>query len=564
MSSTTWWQRAAFAVLLATAVWAFTYRLGAMPLLDDPNEGEYAEVAREMVETGDFVSPQLNYVLFLNKPALEYWLIAVSDLAVGVNEFAARLPSAVAGVVIVLLVAWLGTTLFDAATGLLAGFILVATHEVRPDLILTAGIVGALVAFVHLLRAPAAARGWSARVRWALLGWQLSLAIGLLAKGMAALLLPGLACAAVIVSQRRFDLIRRLLHPRAWWLLLLMVAPWHVVTSLLHPGFAWDYIVNQHLLFFFDGKFPRDSVPVSLPMFWSAFALRLFPWSIFAPLGVMAAWQRLRRERDAYGDGLVLAWLAAVLLVFSAASSRMEHYSIPALPAAALMLARLFRESATDRRSTLGRAVTVHVVLFAALAAAGPFVVPQIVAAQEWLAPIGDFGTLARTTFTLLAVGTLVAAVAALAGRRAWIAPLIIATFVVEVPFFHHGLTLVARVNSSAPIATALRAFVEPQERLVVEASTEYQSCAGLNFYLRRKLDLLAPADFVPPPYLQPYVDDLFMTREQLLELWENERVYLVTDPLTPRRSLDASLPQPVYMVVRDNQRWAVTNRPFH
>jgi len=68
----------------------------------------------------------------------------------------------------------------------------------------------------------------------------------------------------------------------------------------------------------------------------------------------------------------------------------------------------------------------------------------------------------------------------------------------------------------------------------------------------------------VPPPYLQPYVNDLFLSHERLEELWRSERVYFVTDPLLTRHSLDGTLPQPVYIVVRDNLRWAVTNRAFH
>ncbi|MGH3056119.1 MAG: ArnT family glycosyltransferase, partial [Gaiellaceae bacterium] len=126
--------------LLALAACVFTYRLGATRLLDDPNEGEYAEVAREMVETGNWISPQLNYVPFLNKPPLTYWLIGAADLTFGINELSARLPSAVAALIIVGFVVWLGGLLFDTGTGLLAGFILLAmggffveSHEARPD-----------------------------------------------------------------------------------------------------------------------------------------------------------------------------------------------------------------------------------------------------------------------------------------------------------------------------------------------------------------------------------------------------------------------------------------------
>src|SRR5437879_6518455 len=112
-----WPHRGALLLLLTLAVWSFSYRLGAAPLLDDPTEAEYAEVGREMLETGDWISPQLNYVLFLNKPPLTYWMIALSDRLFGVNEFASRLPSVLAGLVVVLLVVALGTTLYDAETG---------------------------------------------------------------------------------------------------------------------------------------------------------------------------------------------------------------------------------------------------------------------------------------------------------------------------------------------------------------------------------------------------------------------------------------------------------------
>ena len=557
--------RGALVLLVVLAASAFTYRLGAAPLLDDPNEGEYAEVAREMVETGNWISPQLNYVLFLNKPPLSYWLIGTADLAFGVNELSARLPSALAALAIVVFVVWLGRLLFDAETGLLAGFILVATggffvesHTARPDLIFTAGIVGSLVAWTRLRQAAPTA------TRWPLIGLQVSLAVGVLAKGMLALLIPGLVFAVQIVAEGRFDLARRLLHPRAWWLLLLLVVPWHLAAAARHPGFFWDYVVNQHVLFFFDRKFPRDSAPVSLAMFWAAFALRLFPWTIFAPLAAGAAVWRAAHARDAASDRMMLTWAGVVLLFFSLSSSRMEHYSIPALPAAALLLAKLFRDYVHNASRGVTRLVTAHTLVFAALALAGPFVVPGIVAVREWLAPVHEMPPLARAVFMNLAGGALVAALAAVAGKRAWVAPAVIAAFVVTVPAFQYGLSLLARVNSSAPMAAVLRAQVGPDERVVYEVPVEYQNCAGFNFYLRRKLDLLRPTEFVAPPYLEPHVESLFISREELEKAWQAERVFFISDPLQTRTHLDGIVPQPFYIVARDTARWVVTNEPLH
>src|SRR5262249_21495924 len=156
-------------------------------------------------------------------------------------------------------------------------------------------------------------------------------------------LIPGLAIAAVMGFEHRFELARMVFHLRAWWLVVLLVAPWHVAATLQHPGFAWDYVVNQHILFFFDRKWPRDSVPVSLATFWAAFGLRAIPWTVVVPLAVITGVQRARRHAAAFGDRLILSWMAAVLLFFSASASRMEHYAIPALPAVALLVARLFR-----------------------------------------------------------------------------------------------------------------------------------------------------------------------------------------------------------------------------
>ena len=526
-----------------------------------------------MVETGDWLSPQLDYVAVPQQAAAALLDDRLSYLCIGVNEFAARLPSAVAGLLIILFVWRLGTLLFDVQTGLLAGLVLLATggffvetHEVRPDLLLTAAISGSLVAIARLIERPATPRPASATParRRALLGLQVALAAGLLAKGMLALIVPTCVVAVFIISERRFDVIAQLLHPRAWWLLLLLVAPWHLAMALQHTGFLWDYVINQHILFFFDRKIPRDSVPVSVPVFWGAFALRLFPWTVFAPLALIAAVQRARCRSERCGDRLLLAWTLTVLLFFSAAASRMEHYCIPALPAVALLIAKLLRDYAGDQPSGWPRSVTALVVVFAATSLAGPFLVPRIVAARSWLAPIHELPDIARQAFTLLAAGAAVAAAAALARRRLLVAPAIAAAFVLGIPMFTAGMGLIARVNSSRPMATVVATFAEPPERIVYEAPIEYQNCAGFNFYLRRRLDLVRPSDFVAPRYLEPYVDRLFITRDDLRTLWEADRIFFITDPLQARPVLDGVVPKPVYIVARDNVRWVVSNQPVH
>ncbi len=559
----TWLHRGAVALLLVLAAWGFSYQLGAAPLLDDPNEGEYAETAREMVETGDWLSPQLNYVLFLNKPPLTYWLIALSDRLFGVNAFAARVPSALAGIAIVVLVLRLGTVLFDIDTGLLAAFILVTTagffletHQVRPDRPLTAAIAGSLLSLAQLLRAPANDR---LRQRWPLIGWQAALAFGVLSKGLIAVVIPACVLLVLLVTERQLQLVFRLLHPRAWWLFAVLVAPWHIVMHLRHPGFLWDYIFEQHVLFFFDRKFPRDSVPVSLGTFWAALALRLFPWTIFVPLSAMTA-ATAGKRRLGCGERLALTWVASVLLLFSAAPSRMEHYTIPALPACALLLARFFREHARAPRRPMSMALTLHTAAMVAIALAGCLIVPGLIAADPWLAPVQAMPALAARVTAVFLGGFLLAALAALLRRQEWVAPLLVATFVPVIPLLVRGLQLVAHVDSSAALAGLVRARATPEMRVVLETPVEYQNCAGLNFYTGRKLDLLEPPGFAPPAYLTPHMKALFISRDQLAELWRTQPALLVTDPLAFRPRLDGTVPHPYTVVGRDHTRWLITN----
>lgn len=551
-------------VLLIVAAWALCSHLGQVPLLDDPNEGEYAEVAREMVETGEWISPQLNYVLFLNKPPLTYWLVGASYLAFGINEFAARLPVALTALLIVFLVTQLGTKLFDRDTGLLAGLILLScagffleAHLLRPDLLQVAAMTASFLALAYLYPAQASASASASRSP-ALIGWQVAIAVGLMSKGMVAVLVPGFVCVVLAVARRDTTLLRILLHPRAWWLLLVLMAPWHAIMSLRHEGFLWDYVVNQHVLFFFDKKWPRDSVPVALPVFWAAFAARLFPWTLFAPIAVFASMRRARL-RGAWNEQLVLAWMGAVLLLFSAAASRMEHYSIPALPPMALLIAKLLRDY--GREASHARTVAAHTLVTAVLMIAGVIVVPRLVMEQPWLATVGDFVPMARTVFLILASSAAAAAVLAFRGRRNYVAPALSLGFLAIVPYFLEGLTLVAKINSSAPLAAELAPLLVAPARVIYEAPVEYQNCAGFNFYLGRKLDLLAHPDFVPPPYLAAHTDKLYISRDTLRAAWPREPFFVITDPLRERRSIDGVVPVPAHVVGRDYCRLLISNR---
>jgi hypothetical protein len=130
-------------------------------------------------------------------------------------------------------------------------------------------------------------------------------------------------------------------------------------------------------------------------------------------------------------------------------------------------------------------------------------------------------------------------------------------------PLMQAGLVAIAPINSTASLAAIIRETPGAEEATIVfEAPIEYQSCAGLNFYLERRIVLLKPPGFVAPPYLEPHRDQLFLERAELERRWNSEPILFVSDPLAPmNRALHQIVPDPFFVVARTNNRWLVSNR---
>src|SRR5438132_50930 len=332
------------------------------------NEARYAEVAREMVLSGDWISPHLDFTLFLDKPPLVFWLAALVFRLAGPTEWA-RLVSVGAAVVALLATCRLGALLYGGPAGLVAGLALATSlgfvleaRTLRPDMILTATVVVALLCW------QTAECGGARRARW-LTGLYAALGVGVLAKGLVPLVLAGLPIAAVTLRDHGWPGFARLRPGLGLLCLAAIVLPWHVAAALQHPGFAWDYVVNQHLLFFLDRKLPRDSEGDSLGFFLAAFAGRAIPWMLLVPLTVREAVRGVRRTASdpARATFVLWSWVGGLLLFFSFAPSRLEHYSIPALPAAALLAARTWQRA---RAGGLPRAAWRYLGVVGALVAA--------------------------------------------------------------------------------------------------------------------------------------------------------------------------------------------------
>ncbi|MHB8381277.1 MAG: ArnT family glycosyltransferase, partial [Candidatus Binataceae bacterium] len=221
------------------------------PPLWEPDEGRYAEIPREMLLSGDLVTPRDDFVRYLEKPPLVYWLTAASIRVLGRNEFAVRLPVALFSIGQVVITAVLGEAILGPAAGLAAagalalsalffGFARFATLDPALAFFVTAG----LAAFYAAARAPALGAG--AGRRWMLLAAAM-FALGTLAKGPVALVLGGGVALTDLLVERRWSEIPRMPLLSCALVYGLIAVPWFVLVALRNPGFMHFFFVHEHL-----------------------------------------------------------------------------------------------------------------------------------------------------------------------------------------------------------------------------------------------------------------------------------------------------------------------------
>jgi 4-amino-4-deoxy-L-arabinose transferase-like glycosyltransferase len=399
------------AAAVAVAYFAF---LGSVPL-SQPDEGRYAEIAREMLERGDWVTPTQNYVVYFEKPTLQYWLTAGAFAVLGTNEWAARLWPALAALFGIAATGAVGRRLHGARTGEAAALILAASPlwyaggrlAVLDELFsaLCAGSLLAFVAFEHTDRPGTRRAAWAA--------FYVLAALATLTKGLIGVVFPALIVGAYIALTGRFALLRQLRLARGALVYLAVAAPWFVIASLRNPDFAWFFFVREHLLRYTTTLHRRDE-----PFYYFVvFGLGgLLPFTIHLLPALRDAVARARRApRGAPSPDLfLLLWAGLVFAFFSASSSKLPLYILPIFPALALLTARRVAELDACAKPA-GRWPWPHRACFLLLAAAGAAVLAApALAARPGLAPLPPLLPIALPA----AAGTAVAlALAATRGR---------------------------------------------------------------------------------------------------------------------------------------------------
>src|SRR5437588_11124202 len=341
-------------IVLAAASLVFLVSVVSPPRLMDDVDAVQAQIARNMLASGDYVSARLDGVAYLEKAPLIYWMMAASYRVFGVHDWAARLPLALG----VLLLCWttyrFARWAFDEASALYSGTALATciglflfTRILIPDALLALTITGAIWAWLRLLDPDEEAK--FAYV--AQLG--ICLGLGLLLKGLIAAVFPVLAGLAYMSCTRQIFAAtawKRLRLPWVIGIALLIAVPWHVLATLRNPpyfafsmhsgpgeyrGFFWFYFINEHLLRFLNLRYPRDYNTVPRLWFWLLNLVWLFPWSAY--LVASATLNYNPSDRSGRVRLMTLCWVGVVMLFFTFSTTQ-EYYSRPIYPAVALLI----------------------------------------------------------------------------------------------------------------------------------------------------------------------------------------------------------------------------------
>lgn len=334
-------------------------RIGGHPL-QDPDEGRYAEIAREMLVSGDWLTPHLNSVKYYEKPPLFYWLVGLSFAVFGLHEWAARLVPALASLLVVACTFGLGRAMLGPRAAWIGAAILATSplffglgQAVVIDMVLTAATTTTLAAFWFAHR--------SKRKRPWVLVVAASAALGVLAKGLVALVLPGMIALAALLVWRDVPTLRALVNWRPIALFLGIAGPWFVLVWHAHPEFAYYLFVREH--------FERFTAQVGHPegpfYYLPVLLLGPLPWSVWAIL--LAASRDARAALRAIPIEVrwfLSLWAGIVLTFFTAASSKLAPYILPALPPMALLLGAWIDRLLEWRAAPLRTALRVNAVLY--------------------------------------------------------------------------------------------------------------------------------------------------------------------------------------------------------
>jgi 4-amino-4-deoxy-L-arabinose transferase-like glycosyltransferase len=557
----------------------YLLRLGQAPFLDPP-EGLHAEIARSIATVGGWTTLHVDGIRYFDKPPVLYWLTALSFAVAGPTESAARLWPALSAVGIAAVTARLGMLLGGARLGMLAGLMVIANlgmylfgRILKPDMLFILCLVLAYAGFVLAYKGGG---------RRALALFYASLGLATMTKDILGAVGPLAVVALFLLLTRE----RPVAPWIPWWgvlVLLVCTVPWYAAAERRNPGFLWYTIVDNHVLNFARQRvFPDEDVPLGALPFLGVTILAFLPWALAAPWAVARALRRPWEDASARLWVLIALWPLVVLAFFTLAPFKLPHYGLPAFPALALLVARLWDESIDATPGSLRpRALIVPLVVVFALAALAmglaaidrlplpPGAMGNVDLATRNLAargqsirgaPLAAYVHVLRSSAAIFGVTTLVLAWAAWRRRPALAVWVALAGTLAFLPLAGDGMAQFAQSRSVRPITEALVLRLEPTDEVIHEGPLENSASVLLSIRQPvrivngRQSNLAFGATF-------PEARARFWTGAQLQEEWTKPGRRFLISTVDPARSVVRTLPPAsLHTLVHAGGRWLYAN----
>jgi 4-amino-4-deoxy-L-arabinose transferase-like glycosyltransferase len=555
-------------LLLLVGLWSAIYMTGlARPALLDDADTVHAEAAREMLQRHDWVTLYVNGVRYLEKAPLMYWGVATSYALFGISEWSTRFPLMLGVLAMILATYGLGRWALGAEGGFDSGLVLATalgpflfTRFLIPDVAVGLWLTLTFWLFLVSLEQPRPARSTC----W---GLAAVCALNVLTKGLIGLVFPIAAIGLYLLLTGNLRHLLKLRLLSSALVFFALAAPWHILAQLRNPaqgnvrGFLWFYFVNEHFLRFLNKRVPRDYDTVPLLLFWALLVLWLIPWTAFLPQSVQEvprrwqAWRALssRRQR-AYL--LFFIWTLVIVGFFSL-STRQEYYTIPAIPAMALLvggwLQREHASAAGSRERRNGRVSSLVLLVVGAVIAVIGLALFWFSKApapgtdlsdllrknpQDYALSFGHFLDLtpqAMGAFRLPLFGFSLAFLLgtfanwifrrrshSVAGNASLVAMMVILLSCVRIAF-----GIFSPILSSKDLALAIREQYHPGDQIVVIGL--YENASTLNFYTGIPLhSLRAPGGNMWFGTQFPGAPRVFETQASFEDLWHgSHRIFL-------------------------------------
>ncbi|MGI4850711.1 MAG: phospholipid carrier-dependent glycosyltransferase [Janthinobacterium lividum] len=342
--------------LCALLTVVFGFMLGERSL-STPDEGRYAEIPREMVTTGDYITPRLNGIKYFEKPPLMYWAEAFVIKNLGLTEFSLRLLPAFLGIIGCLWIFGIVYSLFGrteawASSLILASSLLYYVHTRL--LILDLGVTVFLsIALFSFLKASLSFEFPKQQNKW-LIGFYVGSALAMMTKGMIGAVIPGAIILLWTILGRRWDILKLAFKPWGILLFLALTAPWHILVSIENPEFPYFYFIHEHFVRFASRGHGRRQ---AWWFFLAVLSIGFFPWTAFLVQATRDVSKKISKDIFQF----LIIWIGFVFIFFSLSNSKLIPYILTLFPPLAVLMGIYIGSIWRDNRNTFGFVMGVQI-----------------------------------------------------------------------------------------------------------------------------------------------------------------------------------------------------------